>query len=55
MAMALVRRIVYAGFGVWLFVLAVEDFRLRGHAGPAVGLSIAAIVLLALAATGKGG
>lgn len=55
MAVALIRRIVYAGLGVWFAVLAVEEFRLSGHTAPAVGLSIVGIILFVLAAAGKGG
>jgi hypothetical protein len=55
MAIALIRRIVFAALGVWVSVLAVEEFRLSGHTTPAIGLSLAGIVLFVLAATGKGG
>lgn len=55
MAIALVRRVVFGALGIWVAVLAVEQFRLSGHMGPAIGLSIAGIVLFALAITGKGG
>lgn len=55
MAAGLVRRIVYAGLGVWVFAMAVEEFRLRGHLGSAIGLTVGGLILLALAATGKGG
>jgi hypothetical protein len=55
MALALVRRIVFAGLGVWVSIMAVEEFRLNGHTAPALGLSLAGIVLFLIAATGKGG
>ncbi|HVB35476.1 MAG TPA: hypothetical protein VNJ52_14055 [Patescibacteria group bacterium] len=55
MAMALVRRMLYTGLGIWVFFMAVEEYRLRGHMGAAIGFTVAGIVLLTLAITGKGG
>lgn len=55
MAVGLVRRIVYGALAVWVFALAVEEFRLGGHFGAGAGLAVGGIVLAALAFTGKGG
>jgi uncharacterized membrane protein len=55
MSIALVRRIVFLGLGVAVFSMAVEEFHLQGHMGAAVGSCVAGVVLLGLAATGKGG
>ncbi len=55
MSATLVRRILYGGMAAWVFVMAVEEFRLRGHMGTAIAFSVGGIVLLAIAITGKGG
>jgi hypothetical protein len=55
MSATLVRRILYGGMAAWVFVMAVEEFRLQGHMGTAIAFSVAGIVLLAIAITGKGG
>ena len=55
MAIALVRRILYGALAAWVFVMAVEQFRMGGHTGTAIAFSVGGIVLLVLAITGKGG
>jgi hypothetical protein len=55
MSATLVRRILYGGMAAWVFVMAVEEYRLRGHMGTAIAFSVGGIVLLLLAITGKGG
>jgi hypothetical protein len=55
MSATLVRRILYGGMATWVFVMAVEEYRLRGHISTAIAFSVGGIVLLLLAITGKGG
>ncbi len=55
MAGVLVRRILYGVLALWVFALAVNQFRLGGHVGSGVGLAVGGIVLAVLAFTGKGG
>jgi hypothetical protein len=55
MSATLVRRILYGGMAAWVFVMAVEEFRLQGHTGAALAFGVAGIVLLTIAITGKGG
>jgi hypothetical protein len=55
MAATLVRRILYGAMAAWVFVMAVEEFRMAGHTGTAVAFTIGGIVLGLLAISGKGG
>lgn len=55
MAIVLIRRIVFGVLGAGAFVMAAEEFRINGHVGPAIGLSLVGIFLFVSALTGKGG
>jgi len=41
--------------GAWALVMAAEQYRLGNHLLPAIGLGVLALVLVVMAATGKGG
>ncbi len=55
MAATLVRKIMFGGMAAYVFVLAFEQYRLGGHLGEAIGLTLGGVVLAVLAMTGKGG
>jgi putative exporter of polyketide antibiotics len=55
MTATLVRRILYGAMAAWALVMAVEEFRLSGHIAYGIGLGVLGLLLVVMAATGKGG